>query len=110
MLALGKKNGWQLIGERNWLIEEASGSFSLPPLYDNFLSCIRDGSRPHADIEESHRSAALVRLGNIPRRHRRTLAFDLLAAAIYGAAVRSTTHWRCFSAGVEGRIRQPGRS
>jgi hypothetical protein len=82
MLALGKKNGWQLIGERNWLIEEASGSFSLPPLYDNFLSCIRDGSRPHADIEESHRSAALVHLGNIARRLRRLLAFDPLAATI----------------------------
>lgn len=76
MLVLGKKSGWQLYGERNKLIDQAEGSFSLPPHYDNFLACVRDGGRPHADIEEGHRSATLVHLGNIACRLGRTLRFD----------------------------------
>ncbi len=82
MLVLGKKSGWQLYGERNKLIDKAEGSFSLPPHYDNFLSCIQSGSLPHADIEEGHRSAALVHLGNIACRHSRTLQFDPVAEAV----------------------------
>ncbi len=76
MLVLGKKSGWQLFGERNKLVDQAEGSFSLPPHYDNFLACIHDGGRPHADIEEGHRSATLVHLGNIACRLGRTLQFD----------------------------------
>ncbi len=82
MLVLGKKSGWQLYGERNKLVDQADGSFSLPPHYDNFLACIHDGGRPHADIEEGHRSAALVHLGNIACRHGRTLVFDPANEAI----------------------------
>ena len=82
MLVLGKKSGWQLFGERNKLIDQAEGSFHLPPHYDNFLACLRDGGRPHADIEEGHRSAALVHLGNLACRLGRTLRFDPAAEQI----------------------------
>lgn len=76
LLVLGKKSGWQLYGERNRLIDEAAGTFQLTPHYDDFLACVGNGGRPQADIEEGHRSAALVHLGNIACRLGRTLRFD----------------------------------
>jgi len=42
----------------------------------NFLECIRDGKRPHADIEEGHKSTRLCHLGNIAYRTGKTLFFD----------------------------------
>jgi hypothetical protein len=49
---------------------------------DNFLSAIRDGVRPSADILEGHRSAALAHLANIAIRAGRSLTFDPTAERI----------------------------
>jgi predicted dehydrogenase len=49
---------------------------------DNFLSAIRDGVRPSADILEGHRSAALAHLANIAIRAGRSLTFDPAAERI----------------------------
>jgi len=42
----------------------------------DFVASIRSGTRPRADIEEAHRSVALVHLGNIAMRVGRSLRFD----------------------------------
>lgn len=42
----------------------------------NFLSCVRSGARPNADIEEGHKSTLLCQLGNIAYRTGHTLALD----------------------------------
>ena len=42
----------------------------------NFLSCIRSGARPAADIEEGHKSTLLCHLGNIAYRTGHTLNLD----------------------------------
>jgi predicted dehydrogenase len=39
----------------------------------NFLDCIKTGERPHADIEEGHKSTLLCHLGNIAHRVNRVL-------------------------------------
>lgn len=90
MLILGKRTGWQLYSERNKLVEEMQGNVDLGPHHDDFLAAVRaaeGGSPPPrtaADIEEGHRSAALVHLGNIACRTGRTLAFDAAAERIVG--------------------------
>jgi predicted dehydrogenase len=42
----------------------------------DFLACIRQQRRPHADIEEGHKSTLLCHLGNIAYRAGRTLVCD----------------------------------
>jgi predicted dehydrogenase len=46
------------------------------PHLNNFLECIRSGSRPHADIEDGHKSTLLCHLGNIAYRTGHTLDCD----------------------------------
>jgi hypothetical protein len=90
MLILGKRIGWQLYSERNKLVDEETGSVDLIAHHDDFLDCVRTAiaggnvRRPHADIEEGHRSAALVHLGNIACRLARTLHVDAAAERIVG--------------------------
>jgi predicted dehydrogenase len=91
MLVLGKRSGWQLYGERNKLIEQEQGNVDIGPHHDDFLACIRRGAtagdpgdRPHADIEEGHRSAVFVHLANIACRLRRTVTFDSTSERIGG--------------------------
>jgi len=93
MLLLGKRTGWQLYGERNKLVEEEKGNVDIGPHHDDFLASIRRGAtagdpadRPHADIEEGHRSAVLVHLGNIACSLRRTIRFDAAAEQVVGDA------------------------
>jgi predicted dehydrogenase len=43
---------------------------------ENFLSCIRTGDRPRADIEEAHRSTLMCHLGNIAYRTSSVLTTD----------------------------------
>lgn len=76
VLILGKNGGWKLYGNRNKLIEEASGSFDLPAHHENFLSAIRSGSSLNADIAVNHLSTSLCHLANIACRVGRTLNFD----------------------------------
>jgi predicted dehydrogenase len=46
------------------------------PHIRNFLDCIQQSRRPHADIEEGHKSTRLCHLGNIAFRTGRALQFD----------------------------------
>ena len=90
MLMLGKRTGWQLYSERNKLVDEETGSVDLKAHHDDFLDAVRSAPaagqprRTHADIEEGHRSAALVHLGNIACRLGRTLHVDAAAEQIVG--------------------------
>lgn len=77
MMVGGKAGGWQIFGRKNKLIEEIKAQgVDLAAHHENFLSCIREGGRPHADIELHHHSSALCHLGNIAFRTGRALTFD----------------------------------
>ncbi|MCI0744982.1 MAG: Gfo/Idh/MocA family oxidoreductase [Verrucomicrobia subdivision 3 bacterium] len=76
MLILGKGGGWQLYGPRNEAREKMTGRPDGPAHHRNFLECIKSGTRPNADVEIGHLSAALCHLGNIATRLGRTLQFD----------------------------------
>ncbi len=84
MLILGKHSGWQLYGPRNTLREKAEGGLDGALHHRNFLSCLRSGKLPAADIEIGHLSASLCHLGNIAVRVGRQLAFDPAAERILG--------------------------
>jgi predicted dehydrogenase len=84
MLVLGKSGGFQVFGPRNKPGEKGSGSPDLPAHHQDFLDCVRSGSRPHADVEEGHLSAVLVHLGNIACRVGRTLNVDPAGETIAG--------------------------
>jgi predicted dehydrogenase len=75
MMLLGRA-GWQVFGNRNEPGPSMKGNISLDPHHSNFLSCIRDGGTPNADIEINHLSSALCHLGNVAARIGRTLRFD----------------------------------
>jgi len=78
MIVGGKKDGWQIFGRKNKLIEEikAPAGPDLAAHHENFLSCIRHGGKPNADIGINHLSTSLCHLGNIAARTRRALVFD----------------------------------
>jgi predicted dehydrogenase len=83
-MILGKKDGWQVILEGNKPGPSMTGTFSLPHHHQNFLDCIRNGTRPNADIEIGHLTAALCHLGNIATRTGRLLQFDPQTEQILG--------------------------
>jgi predicted dehydrogenase len=58
------RSGWRLF-EGNEQVPVESEPFSDRPHFEDFLACVASGDRPHADIEEGHRSAALPHLANI---------------------------------------------
>jgi len=76
MMVLGKKEGWKMYGERNRLVKEGGGGPNLGGHHLNFLACIREGKKPHADIEIGHLSSSLCHLGNIAIRTGDMLHFD----------------------------------
>ena len=52
--------------------------------FDDFAAAIRDGHRPHAQIEEGHRTAGLIHLANAALRVGRSLNFDPVSEKIVG--------------------------
>ncbi|MBI4326150.1 MAG: Gfo/Idh/MocA family oxidoreductase [Chloroflexi bacterium] len=76
LLILGKGGGWQLFGPRNEPREKMTGRPDGPAHHRNFLECIKNGRKPHADIEIGHLSSTLSHLGNIATRVGRVLHFD----------------------------------
>lgn len=85
MMILGKSGGYHLFGPRNKLIEHVkAGSPDLAAHHDDFLSCIRSGGTPHADIEINHLSTALCHLANIATRVGRVVRFDPAAEKVLG--------------------------
>ncbi|REK10479.1 MAG: gfo/Idh/MocA family oxidoreductase [Planctomycetota bacterium] len=87
MMILGKKGGYKIFGPRNKLIEEVSyDGPNLPGHHANFIQCIREGGRPHADIEINHLTTTLCHLGNIATRVRAALEFDPATERITNSA------------------------
>ncbi len=76
MMILGKHSGWKLYGQRNKLIEEMTGTYSLTLHHRNFFECIRSGSQPNADAQAGHLSASLAHFANIATRLETSLKFD----------------------------------
>jgi predicted dehydrogenase len=58
------------------IARQTEGFAGHDPHLLNFLSCIHSGARPHADIEEGHKSTLLCHLGNIALRTAHTLNLD----------------------------------
>lgn len=84
LMYLGRHGGgWQVFGRAptqsrpGELVAQDYGMVPEAPHKENFIQCLRSRARPAADIEEGHRSAALVHLANISTRlGGRRLAFD----------------------------------
>ncbi len=57
--------------------------------FDNFTNAIRNQGKLNADIEEGHRTVALVHLANIAIRLGRSLDFDPAGEQIVGDAEAS---------------------
>lgn len=57
------------------LAEQTFTAGDLPHI-ENFLSCVRSGERPNADIEIGHKSTLLCHLGNMAYRTGQTLHID----------------------------------
>ena len=78
LMILGRHGGgWQVFTGDGKVVEQVFGRFPDPPHKANFIQCIKNRKLPNADIEEGHRSAVLVHLGNIAYRvGGRKLHFD----------------------------------
>ncbi len=81
---LAGRAGWRLFEKGNKEVPVERTPFSDEPHRQNFLDCIKTGERPHADIEEGHRSSTLAHLGNIVFRVGRCLTFDGQTETIAG--------------------------
>jgi predicted dehydrogenase len=84
MMILAKGFGFQVFGPRNKPISEGKGGADLPAHHQNFLDCVRTGSRPNADVEEGHLSASLAHFGNIACRTGGAFQFDTAKERIVG--------------------------
>ena len=82
-------NSYAIYDTKNKLVKEiksdividgrdtSSPSASLDAVHiDNFLTCVREGGVPNADVAEGHKSTLWVQLGNISQRVGRTLYID----------------------------------
>ncbi|MCX8035745.1 MAG: Gfo/Idh/MocA family oxidoreductase [Candidatus Sumerlaeia bacterium] len=79
--------GWQVFTADGKIVAQEFGRQGDDPHQENFLQCIRDRSRPTADIEEGHRSAVMVHLANISYRVGcREVKFDPKTETIVGDA------------------------
>jgi predicted dehydrogenase len=88
VMLYGEK-GTLVFDKKGWHVEdgiEASDKAAdlEKPHLRNFLDCIKDSKRPHADIEEGHKSTRLCHLGNIALRVGRTLRFDEATETLVG--------------------------
>ncbi|MDX2037711.1 MAG: Gfo/Idh/MocA family oxidoreductase [Isosphaeraceae bacterium] len=70
----------------------------------DFLSAVREKKRPHAEIEEGHKSTLLCHLGNIAHRVGRSLTCDPKNGRILGDAA-AAEHWgREYAPGWEPKV------
>jgi predicted dehydrogenase len=94
--------GWSAFGPRNAPIEiPKSPAMSDEPHRQDFLTCVKTGKTPAADIEEGHRSSTLAHLGNIAYRVGRSLAFDPATETIAGDSEASALLRRDYRRGFE---------
>jgi predicted dehydrogenase len=99
MMVLGKQSGWQIFGPRNQPGAKVSGQLDSTAHHRDFLSCIKSGQHPRADIESGHLSATLAHLGNIATRMGRVLHFDPQAEQITGDEEANRLVRRTYRAG-----------
>jgi predicted dehydrogenase len=78
LMYLGRHGGgWQVLGPDNEIVAEDGGVFPDREHQLNFIECLRSRKAPNGEVEECHRSATLVHLGNIAyRTGNRQLLFD----------------------------------
>jgi len=69
-------SGSKIYDMRNKEVSSAPGGGGDADHFLNFLTCVREGGRPNADIEEGHKSTLLCHLGNIAERTGRTITTD----------------------------------
>ena len=82
-MAIDARGGYEIFDERNKPVpadpqaaERVRAAEVPAPHMANFAACIRDGGRPHADVEEGHKSTLLCHLGNIAYRTAQALECD----------------------------------
>ena len=93
------KQGWHVDGRRRR--RRTRRPTMEKPHLRNFLDCVKDRKRPHADIEEGHKSTRLCHLGNIAYRVGRTLRFDATTETIVGDAEANRLLGRTYRKGYE---------
>ena len=69
--------GWQVMGPNNEIVAQDGGIFPDNEHQIDFIQALRTRRKPNGNIEECHRSATLVHLGNIAYRvGNKQLVFD----------------------------------
>ncbi|GHT38254.1 NADH-dependent dehydrogenase [Bacteroidia bacterium] len=78
LMYLGRHGGgWQVIGDNDQIVAEDGAIFPDNAHQKNFIECIRSRKTPNGNIEECHRSATLINMGNIACRvGNKQLLFD----------------------------------
>ncbi|MDR3094301.1 MAG: Gfo/Idh/MocA family oxidoreductase [Bacteroidales bacterium] len=78
LMYLGRHGGgWQVLGPNNEIVAQDGGVFPDNEHQLNFIESLRTRKQPNGDVEECHRSATLVHLGNIAyRTGNKQLLFD----------------------------------
>src|ERR1051326_101004 len=65
IMYLGRHGGgWQVFDENGKVLDQAYGRPGDKPHIENFLQCVRSGSRPNADVEQGYQSVLLCHLAN----------------------------------------------
>ena len=77
LMTIGRHGGgWQVFAADGKVVAQEYGRFPDVHHKENFVQAVRSRELPSADVEEGHRSAVLVHLGNIATRLGRKLDFD----------------------------------
>ncbi|MDR2847625.1 MAG: Gfo/Idh/MocA family oxidoreductase [Bacteroidales bacterium] len=78
LMYLGRHGGgWQVLGQNNEIVAQDGGVFPDKEHQINFIESLRTRKQPNGEVEECHRSATLVHLGNIAYRvGNKQLLFD----------------------------------
>jgi len=78
LMYLGRHGGgWQVLGNNNEIVAQDGGVMPDKEHQIDFIEALRTRKKPNGDVEECHRSATLVHLGNIAYRvGNKQLLFD----------------------------------
>jgi len=69
MMMLGRHGGgWQVMIAGGRIAEQMFGQIVDPPHYVNFLKCVKDRSRPNADVAIAHNACLMAHMANIAHR------------------------------------------
>jgi len=78
LMYLGRHGGgWQVMGPKNEIIAQDGGIFPDDEHQIDFITAMRTRKKPNGDVEQCHRSATLVHLGNmVYRTGNKQIMFD----------------------------------